>query len=183
MFCMVKFYTGFGDRGKTAIGSKVVDKTDVLVNAIGEIDELNAELGVALENLHDKSLRANLLKIQEKLFIAGAQIASLMDKRFSPKSSITSRDVAEIEHYTDTLGRRVGKLNKFVLPGGPNGSAYLDKARTVARRTERVVVLLSKSYKVDENMLAYINRLSSFLFVAARYVNKINDVKERHPKY
>jgi len=180
---MAKFYTGFGDRGKTAIGSKVVDKTDVLVNAIGEIDELNAELGVALENLHDKSTKANLLEIQEKLFIVGAQVASLIDKRFTPKSIITSTDVKEIEHYIDTLGRRVGKLNKFVLPGGSNGSAYLDRARTVARRAERAIVALSKSYKVDENVLAYINRLSSFLFIAARYVNKINDVEERHPKY
>jgi len=180
---MAKFYTGFGDRGKTAIGSKIVDKTDVLVNAMGEIDELNAELGVALENLHDKSLRANLLKIQEKLFVAGAQIASLMDKWFTPKSIITSADVNEIEHYTDILGKTVGNLNTFVLPGGSNGSAYLDRARTVARRAERAIVALSKSYKVDKNVLAYINRLSSFLFVAARYINKINDVKERHPKY
>ncbi len=177
------FYTGFGDKGDTALGKDRVRKDNDVISAIGNIDELNSELGVAMQNVSDERISKQLAYMQNKLFTVGAELASLMDKRFLPRKPIGSEDVKQLEIGIEELGAMVPELKKFVLPGGPYGAAYLDRARTVARRAERSIVGLTKKYEISPEMLVYMNRMSSVLFVLARYINKKEGVEELHPEY
>ncbi len=177
------FYTGFGDKGDTQLGKEKVRKDNDVINAIGDVDELNSELGVAMQNVSDEKASKQLVYLQNKLFTVGAELASLMDKRFAPKNPISTRDVKQLEIAIDESSAMVPEIKKFILPGGPYGAAYLDRARTVARRAERSVVGLTGSYSINPAVLTYLNRMSSLLFVLARYINRKEGVEELHPEY
>ena len=129
-------------------------------------------------------LKDALLSIQSDLFSIGAEIASSANKAFMPKRRINREDVQRLESYADFMGCAFPKLSSFVLPGGCAEAAAADEARAVTRRAERSLVNAANSSKIENvEILAYINRLSSVLFVAARFINNVNGVKETPPDY
>ncbi|MBI5224016.1 cob(I)yrinic acid a,c-diamide adenosyltransferase [Candidatus Micrarchaeota archaeon] len=162
-------YTKFGDAGKTRLlGTAVVDKDDPKVQAYGSVDELNALLGIVIaSNSEIPKINENLTKIQNDLFVIGAQLAAKDVKT----KSIEPKQIEGLEHEIDKMEAELPRLTNFILPGGHIVAASLHHARTVCRRTERCIVTLAKSEKVNEDTMKYMNRLSDFLFVLARFVN------------
>ena len=173
-----KVYTRTGDTGQTSLVSGTrVDKDDVRVEAYGTVDELNSNLGVLLHStkLDDQEVVALIRKAQNKLFNIGAYLANdKADKLYG----VTPEDVAELENMMDQMNEELPPAQGFVLPGGTRLSATADRCRTVTRRAERRVVSLAKVATVDPLVLEYLNRLSDFFFVFARYNNIQNQVEE-----
>ncbi len=169
----MKIYTKTGDSGETGLfGGPRVKKSDPRVEAYGEVDELNAALGAARALVEDPEVDAQLAKIQEELFCVGAELATPHGAK--ARTAIPPVDAAwtaRLEAAMDAWDRELPALSKFVLPGGTRTAAALHVARTVCRRAERHVVSLAAEVEVDPVVLAYLNRLSDFLFVAARVVN------------
>jgi cob(I)alamin adenosyltransferase len=177
-------YTGKGDDGSTFLyGGMRVPKDDKRIEALGELDELNAVLGITI-GLLDPSRRKirDLLKaIQQDLFVIGSEIAAT-GKPIAPRK-ITEDLVKRIEASIELYNSRLPTLRQFILPLGSLQSAYLHFARAVCRRAERRIVSLAHEHSLNPLLLAYINRLSSLLFVLARYVNMLDKRKEyRVPK-
>lgn len=172
-----KIYTRTGDDGTTALvsGPRRL-KHDLRVDAYGTIDEVNSAIGVA--RLHTQSLselHAMLLRIQNDLFDLGADLAAPDTGEtlsYEPLRVIEAQ-VTRIESEIDQLNAGLDPLKSFILPGGTQAAAHLHLARTIARRAERIMVELSRfeGETIDPPALKYINRLSDFLFVAARFAN------------
>ena len=178
------YYTGSGDSGETgALGSRRLKKSDKLIVAIGDVDELNSAIGVAVTNLTDNHVADMLKSVQNSLFVIGAELAASTGGKGALKAKITNEKVKELEKGIEELGSTLPELKKFVLPGGSVGGSHLHLARSVCRRAERSVVSASEDEKVSDELKRYMNRLSSFLFVAALYINKKEDVEEMHPVY
>jgi cob(I)alamin adenosyltransferase len=176
MVVLSKIYTRTGDDGTTALGSgRRVSKYDLRVEAYGTLDETNAVIGIA--RLHTKeqpALDAMLGRIQNDLFDLGADLCFPDDtKDARGRLTVTDSQVERLESEIDMLNKDLQPLRSFVLPGGCEAAAFLHLARTVSRRAERLMVALAarKGESVGASALRYINRLSDFLFVAARYVN------------
>jgi cob(I)alamin adenosyltransferase len=177
MVVLNKIYTRTGDDGTTALGSgRRVAKYDLRVEAYGTIDETNAVIGLA--RLHtretDPELDAMLARIQNDLFDLGADLCFPDETRDgSARLQVTDAQVVRLEHEIDGMNRSLEPLRSFVLPGGTPASSFLHLARTVSRRAERLIVALASRPKepVSEPAVRYVNRLSDFLFVAARYAN------------
>ena len=173
-----KIYTRTGDDGTTGlVNGPRRSKADLRVDAYGSIDETNATIGLArLETVSD--LDKMLEEIQNDLFDLGADLATPQESESKTDLRVLSTQTKRLEDEIDRLNEKLSPLKSFVLPGGSKASAYLHLARTVARRTERAIVALSKQENVSKDVLGYINRLSDFLFVAARYANDCgkNDV-------
>jgi cob(I)alamin adenosyltransferase len=169
----VKIYTKTGDSGETGLfGGPRVKKSDPRVEAYGEVDELNAALGAVRALVEDPEIEAQLAKVQEELFCVGAELATPHGAK--ARSAIPPVDAAwtaRLEAAIDGWEGELPPLSKFVLPGGTRTAAALHVARTVCRRAERHVVALAAEVEVDPVVLAYLNRLSDFLFVAARVAN------------
>ncbi len=167
-------YTKTGDKGKTSLyGGKRVSKTNLRIEAIGNIDELNSTLGVVLSSLKEKNLKDELSRIQSDLFGIGALLANP-----SSSSKLDKRGV-EFEKIIDGLDKKLPELNNFILPGGGEAGSHLHLARTVARRAERRIVQLSEKENVQAEILIYMNRLSDLLFMFARFINYKEKKKER----
>lgn len=173
-----KVYTRTGDAGQTSLVSGTrVDKDDVRVEAYGTIDELNSNLGVLLHStkLDNPEVIAIVRKAQNKLFNIGGYLANdKADKLYG----VTQEDVAELERMMDQMNEVIPPAQGFVLPGGTRLSAQADRCRTITRRAERRVVTLAKVAPIDPLVLEYINRLSDFFFVFARFNNIQNQVEE-----
>jgi cob(I)alamin adenosyltransferase len=169
----VKIYTKTGDGGDTGLfGGPRVRKDDARVEAYGDVDELNAAVGAARALVEDPEIDRQLARIQEELFCVGAELATPHDAR--AHSAIPPVDAAWIERLEAAMDAWEGELaplTRFVLPGGTRTAAALHLARTVCRRAERRVVSVAAEVEVDAHVLAYLNRLSDFLFVAARLAN------------
>jgi cob(I)alamin adenosyltransferase len=168
----VKLYTRTGDAGETSLfdGTRA-RKDDPRVDAYGEVDELNAWLGLIRASTIDPSVDAELVAIQRDLFALGAQLADPADK-LAPrvtKAVIDDEHVVRLEQLIDRLDAEVPPLRRFILAGGTPAGAALHVARTVCRRAERRIVALSPP--VDPVLVRYVNRLSDLLFVLARVVN------------
>ena len=173
-----KVYTRTGDAGKTSLVSGTrVDKDDVRVEAYGTVDELNSNLGVLLHStkLDDHDIVAVIRKAQNKLFNIGAYLAN--DKA-DALYGLKKEDVEELEQMMDQMNEELPPAQGFVLPGGTRLSATADRCRTITRRAERRVVTLAKVAAIDPLVLEYLNRLSDFFFVFARYNNIQNQVEE-----
>jgi cob(I)alamin adenosyltransferase len=168
----VKIYTRGGDGGETSLfGGTRISKADPRVDAYGEVDELQAWIGAARANRLDADLDDLLVGIQRDLFALGAQLADPAD-RIAPrvtKASLENEAVERLEHAIDRLETELPPLTRFILAGGTPAGAMLHVARTVCRRAERRIVSLPA---VDAVLVRYINRLSDFLFVLARVVNR-----------
>jgi cob(I)alamin adenosyltransferase len=177
MVVLSKIYTRTGDDGTTALGSgRRVAKYDLRVEAYGTLDETNAAIGIARLYTKDgpSSLDAMLARIQNDLFDLGADLCFPDEtKDARGRLQVSDTQVARLESEIDTLNRELEPLRSFVLPGGSPASSHLHLARTISRRAERLIVALAarQGESVGDAALRYINRLSDFLFVAARFAN------------
>ncbi len=175
----MKLYTRTGDAGETALfdGTRV-RKNDERVDAYGEVDELNAWIGLVRASDGAGPLDAALVQIQRDVFALGAQLADPADKIASrvTKAALTDADVARLETLIDQFESELPPLRRFILAGGTPAGSALHVARTVCRRAERRIVALEPP--VDAVLLRYVNRLSDLFFVLARIVNHRAGVPE-----
>lgn len=179
-----KIYTRTGDDGTTGLvdGSRL-SKSALRVQAYGDVDETNAIIGLVRLHLESRKLDDMMARIQNDLFDLGADLATPLPAEGEEDSEYALRMVAaqstRLEQELDTLNADLEPLNSFVLPGGSPPAAYLHQARTVCRRAERVCVEMLSADPVNSHALTYLNRLSDFLFVAARWCNDqgMTDVK------
>ena len=183
VFIVTKFYTGVGDSGKTAIGGRKLSKGELIFEAVGDIDELNSVIGVAMSKVGNDTVKEALSAVQNRLFGIGAEIAATIDPMFKPKRAVSVDDTKALENYIAKLSSGLDEIREFVLPGGANGAEFLDLGRAVARRAERSAVRLGAVTSLDAGIITYLNRLSSLLFVAARRVNMDSGFEEKHPDY
>ena len=169
----MKIYTKTGDKGMTSLvyGTRVA-KNDVLVEAYGTCDESNSMIGLAVGHMATEffegkdELNQAFHEIQTTLFHVGAELATPRGKEV--KWKLTEQDVEKLEQWIDRYDEQLSSLTTFILPGGHPAGAALHVARTVVRRTERIAISIED---VSPIVLSYLNRLSDFLFVAARFVN------------
>lgn len=172
----MKIYTKKGDGGGTSLfGGKAISKAALRVCAYGDVDELNAAIGVVVAS-GVRSAGPILTEIQRDLFTVGAQLARpravARGAAMRRTPSISPNRVRALEQWIDEAEARLTSLREFILPGGALPAALLHLARAVARRAERTVVALAKKETVDPLVIVYLNRLSDLLFVAARLENK-----------
>lgn len=176
----MKIYTKTGDDGTTGLfGGKRVLKSDLRVHTYGNIDELNAIIGLITVKEPNPELNEIMINLNNILFTAGADIATPLNPK--PKFSIDRIDnnhILYLEEKIDQLTSQLPELKNFILPGGSESSALMHLARTVCRRTERYAVELSKEEEIGSYIIKFINRLSDFLFTASRYSNFISGKKE-----
>lgn len=177
MVVLNKIYTRTGDDGTTALGTGARRKKyDLRVAAYGTLDEANAAIGIArLHTVDDHAIHSALSRIQNDLFDVGADLAT-PDQGKGPggaRLTVTAAQVTWLEGEIDRLNETLAPLRSFVLPGGFAAAAYLHLARTICRRAERLIAeLMDKpGESVTPEVLKYVNRLSDYLFVAARYAN------------
>lgn len=174
----MKIYTKTGDSGTTGlIGGARIAKNSSRMKAIGDIDELNAAIGVARLGSGDQD--SDLAKIQNLLFDLGAEIASPNEHRRQYRA-ISVRQIEDLEASIDRQVAEIPPLEHFILPGGCQVAARLHLARCICRRAERSVLELDAEDAVGTEAKAFLNRLSDWLFVAARTANRlagVNDVK------
>lgn len=170
-------YTKKGDKGETGLYSSNKDKkirvskASARIEAIGSIDEANTFLGLAASFTSDKKLKGKITDIQSHLFEVGASLAGA-------KMKIGKDVVAKMESEIDEMDKTLPKLTNFILPGGGKGGALLFMARTFVRRAERKVVALSKKEKIDNDVVIYLNRLSDYVYMLARFSNYKEKIKE-----
>jgi len=171
----VKIYTRTGDGGLTSLyrGGRV-PKCSHRLEAYGTLDELNSVLGQAIAHLSGdadwlKAVVIELRRIQKELFNLGAQLATLGEEK--PAWHVVAEDITKLEESIDAMDQFLPPMMVFILPGGHLAGATLHVARTVARRAERAMVAVNREGAIDPLLLTYINRLSDYLFVVARYVN------------
>jgi cob(I)alamin adenosyltransferase len=170
----MKIYTKSGDKGETSlIYGQRVSKQSARVGAYGTCDEANSMIGLALAQLTEEErwqdLRQTFHVIQTKLFHVGAELATPAQKKVS--WPITAEDVTFLEEKIDQMDSTLPALMNFILPGGSLTGATLHVARTIVRRAERNAITVQVQEEVNPEVVKYLNRLSDFLFVAARYVN------------
>ena len=177
MVVLNRIYTRTGDDGSTALGSgERRPKYDLRVAAYGTVDEVNAVIGLArLQLARDSELDRMLARIQNDLFDVGADLC-MPDKGKGPggaRLDVTESQVEWLERQIDVLNEELAPLRSFVLPGGSAAAAYMHLARTVCRRAERLMVELKDrpGESVTPAAIKYVNRLSDFFFVAARFTN------------
>jgi cob(I)alamin adenosyltransferase len=177
---LLKIYTGFGDKGKTRLyGGQIVDKDNIRVEAYGAIDELNSAIGVVKTYIENNSLINDLQNIQNSLFELSAELATPDNKNVkSPESAITNKKIKDIEKDIDKIDNQLDPLKNFILPGGSPGAASCHLARTICRRAERALVSLNKVETIHFRIVVYINRLSDYLFVVARFLNKEQNIPD-----
>lgn len=175
-----KVYTLTGDKGTTSlVGGQRVAKDDIRVEAYGTIDELNANLGLLAHNTKlDHEMHEIIFKVQNKLFNIGAYLATEQKNVDDPVHGLTQDDITLLERKIDEMDEELPPMRGFILPGGSRLSALCDICRTVTRRAERRVVTLSNQAPVNPLVLQFLNRLSDFFFIFARYNNVTNQVEE-----
>ena len=164
-----KIYTRTGDQGTAGLvdGSRV-SKASLRMAAIGEVDEANAAIGVAIAALGPGVMAEQLLRIQHDLFDLGADVAT--PGEIEGALRIVPGQVERLEREIDEMNAPLPPLTSFILPSGSAGVSSLHLARAIVRRAERAAVALNQADLLNPQLLAYLNRLSDFLFVAARHV-------------
>ena len=185
---MKRFYTGKGDKGKTWLAGKIVSKNDLIFDCLGGLDELNSWLGVCRAEANKSRYKINkvveeiLLEIQEGLFVAQTELAFISDSK-KGKYKIVAYKIEQLEKMADKINKNLPTLSKFIIPGGALLASQLHYGRTLARRVERHANQLANKEKISGDLLRYLNRLSSVLFILARFVNFKQGIRERHPLY
>ncbi|ATC36110.1 cob(I)yrinic acid a,c-diamide adenosyltransferase [Elizabethkingia anophelis] len=182
-----KIYTKTGDKGETALyGGTRVSKASARVEAYGTIDELNAFIGVAKSHIDDSDCLKQLAEIQYDLFTLGSEAATPIDKVYlaNGKSrlpvTIKEEDISKLEVWMDKMDESLEPLQFFILPGGGKAATFLHAARTICRRAERGMVFLNETEEVRLELIKYLNRLSDYLFVMARYVSMLDNEQEEY---
>lgn len=175
----MKIYTRTGDKGETGlIGGIRVSKNDPRIVAYGCVDELNSNIGLVIALLKNRNLFSDLVDIliliQNELFVVGSDLAdpnySLENKYETPR--VHEKMALHLESIIDTFEKELKPITFFILPGGSIEASSLHVTRSIARRTETAVAMLSKDQTINPAILIYLNRLSDFLFIAARLLNK-----------
>jgi cob(I)alamin adenosyltransferase len=181
----MKVYTKTGDQGQTGLfGGQRVSKNAVRVHTYGNVDEVNALLGVVRAHGVDASLDESLSRVQDELFVLGSDLATPGESSHIPR--VQHSYIEQLEKEIDQFETELEPLRQFILPGGTPAAAYLHLARTVCRRAERSVVMLTEadSAAINAEVLPYLNRLSDWLFVVGRVVNAragVQDVPWNNP--
>ena len=174
----MKIYTKTGDKGETGLfGGERVSKDSLRISAYGTVDELNSFIGLAITEIKNESVKKNLLKIQNQLFVVGSDLATPEDettKKLNIQRTPASYYV-QIEKLIDEYDAQLEELRNFILPGGSKGAVLLHVCRTICRRVEREVVALKNSVTISENIVIFLNRLSDLLFVLSRFENKVSN--------
>ena len=184
-----KVYTRTGDKGKTSlIGGTRVSKAHLRLETYGTVDELNSVIGVVIAELSGEaeSLTPFLQRIQSDLFEIGSHLAC-EDKNLRERLPLVHEDhIAELESKMDEFSRQLPELKNFILPGGSRASAQAHMARTICRRAERLCVSMNdaasssgiETVPAEPVIIRYINRLSDFMFVLARHLNRLSGAPE-----
>lgn len=166
----MKIYTKGGDKGETSlIGGQRVPKYDDKVEAYGTIDELNSHIGLIYDLCEERKLNAQLLKIQERLFVAESRVACSSKELLSKLPQLSEEDIITLEEAIDELNTKLPELKNFILPSGHFIASSTHIARTVCRRAERITIKALHDNNGEMLVLKYLNRLSDYLFVLARY--------------
>ena len=170
----MKIYTKTGDKGTTSlVGGTRVPKTHIRLEAYGTVDELNSNLGLLITYLLDGKDKDFLQQVQDRLFAVGSQLATDREKMELKEASIISSEQVEmVEREIDRLDTLLPPLSAFILPGGSRGAALCHVCRTVCRRAERRILALAEQVEISSELLAYVNRLSDYLFVLSRKMNQ-----------
>ena len=164
----MKIYTKTGDAGQTGLpGGARVSKDDQICELLGDVDELNASIGSAIADADGTAILLWLQKLQPALFELGSEISTGSGESLPKLADLT----AEMERWMDEHDAKMEPLKNFILPGGCRLAVALHVARTVCRRAERSIVRYSTNSQVDSTVLAFVNRLSDWLFMAARFAN------------
>lgn len=175
-----KIYTKTGDRGTTSlIGGTKVSKAHMRIEAYGTVDELNAHIGLCKDLLSDERSLITLQEVQDRLFTVGSALACDPDK--GTKMSIPDlheTDCTFLEEQIDAMEKSLTPMKSFILPGGHVSISQLHVARCVCRRSERCCVRLSEEAEVEPVVIRYLNRLSDYLFVLARYTGHLLHVAD-----
>ena len=174
MIKLNKIYTKTGDGGDTALGDgERVLKDSLRVSAYGNVDELNASIGI-ITLYANTELKRKLKNIQNDLFDIGADLCVPISEKNKDRLRLSANQIETLELEIDEMNSILEPLNSFVLPGGCRSATFLHMARTICRRAERSVVSLKSEEKINEYTLVYLNRLSDWLFVASRVENQEN---------
>lgn len=183
----MKIYTKTGDKGETSLyGGTRVSKAAARVESYGTLDELNAFIGLAKAEISDEKVLNQLQKIQFDLFTVGSEAATPTDKLILANGKnrldlmISEEEILELEHWMDGLDASLEPLQFFILPSGGKAAASVHVCRTVCRRAERAMVHLNETEEVRPELIKYLNRLSDYLFILARYISKISGEKEEY---
>lgn len=173
-----KIYTKTGDQGETSLfGGKRLPKSHLRIDAYGTVDELNSYLGLLRDSVQNDTLRELLKNIQDRLFTIGSNLASDPDKDMIVPD-VKSGDIELLEQEIDRMNDALPELKNFILPGGHPTVSTCHITRCVCRRAERLVVALQQESRVDQILIQYLNRLSDYLFVLARYLGHQLEVEE-----
>ncbi len=166
-------YTRTGDAGQTSlVGGVRVPKTHVRLEAYGTVDELNSHIGLLVSLINDAELTTQLSEIQHTLFVVGSCLATDIEQTELCRQGVVPQEaVAALEKCIDEIDATLPQLRAFVLPGGTQAASQCHVCRTVCRRAERRILTLAENFDVDSNVIAYVNRLSDYLFVLARKLN------------
>ncbi len=172
MVTLNKIYTKTGDKGDTALGDgSRVSKDSERVTAYGNVDELNASIGI-VKNYANQEMKGILSEIQNDLFDLGADLCVPEEKEAKNKLRISTNQIEKLESNIDLMNKSLKPLKSFILPGGSKTASFMHLSRTICRRAERSLVSLKRHEKINENSLKYLNRLSDWLFVASRLDNQ-----------
>tara|TARA_R110002124_G_scaffold194919_1_gene361950 strand:- start:5566 stop:6111 length:546 start_codon:yes stop_codon:yes gene_type:complete len=168
----MKIYTKKGDNGETSLfGGQRVSKNSKRIEAYGTVDELNSVLGIAISHGLNEKSKELLDAIQIQLFVLGSDLATPPSKKIKI-NRIGETEITFLENAIDELEKALDPLTSFILPGGSPAGATLHVGRTVCRRAERLAVDCAQTDEISESAIKYLNRLSDFLFVLARFENK-----------
>ncbi len=183
----MKIYTKTGDKGQTSLyGGTRVSKASARVESYGNIDELNSFIGFAKSEIQQEKVLNQLKKIQFDLFTVGSESATPVDKLTLANGKsrlslmISETEIEELENWMDEMETQLEPLQYFILPGGGKSATSLHICRTVCRRAERSLIFLNETEEVRPELIKYLNRLSDYLFVLARYISKISGEKEEY---
>lgn len=176
----MKIYTKTGDKGQTSlIGGTRVPKHHIRIESYGTVDELNSWIGLINDQDIPQACKNILSEIQDRLFTIGSSLASDPEKSKMKIPDLHTTDIELLEKEIDKMNEALPEMRHFILPGGHTTISYCHLARCVCRRAERNVIHLHESEYVNEMVIVYLNRLSDYLFVLARYIAhhfKVNEI-------
>ena len=177
----MKIYTKTGDKGTTSlIGGTKVSKSHIRIETYGTVDELNSFIGLCSDYITDENSHSTLKEIQDRLFTIGSSLACDAEKEpMFRLPDLKETDIAFLENEIDKMNEALPPMKFFVLPGGNLAASNLHVARCVCRRAERLCVAMQENELfIDPIVIKYINRLSDYLFVLARFIGKLNNAVE-----
>lgn len=174
-----KIYTKGGDKGETSlIGGTRVPKDHIRIEAYGTLDELNSFIGLLRDQHEAAAVRAELIRIQEQIFTAESLLALDPEGVSRQLPRLVEEEITYLEKAIDRMNESLPPLTRFILPGGHPAVSLAHVARTVCRRAERITITLSREYTVDPVIIRYLNRLSDYFFVLARYLGQETNAGE-----